>query len=186
VKAFLYLTFLLLIIKLEAGTVIQIKDFLCGCAYCKTVDTGEPLDIGRHMVMCHGWREATLKTMKIMELTKKPEVKVEKRKEVPQHKIIREQADEHVNIYNDYMWRQENILHGWSYSTTHQAFSQEDIWLYLEDFGWVWTLGKERKFLYTEHNGWIYLMLYKNTRVMYWYDRRIWMTVSKFKQEYQK
>ena len=172
--------------KLEAGRIIQLKDFLCGCEYCNTVPTGEPLDIGRHMIMCHSWRDATLKTMEIMEQMKKPDVKIEKREEQTKNKIIREEADEHVNIYNDYMWRQENILHGWSYSTTHQTFSLEDMWLYLEDFGWTWTFGQEKAFLYTEHNGWIYLMLYKNTRILYWYDRRIWMTVSRFKQECQK
>ncbi len=172
--------------KLEAGRIVQLVDFLCGCEYCETINPTEPLDIGRHFITCHSWRDATLKTMEIMEQMKKPDVKIEKREEQTKNKIIREEADEHVNIYNDYMWRQESILHGWSYSTTHQAFSLEDMWLYLEDFGWTWTFGQEKAFLYTEHNGWIYLMLYKNTRILYWYDRRIWMTVSRFKQECQK
>ena len=184
-RIFYVLVFLLLIIKTKAGTIIQLKDFLCGCEYCVTVPTQEPLDIGRHMIMCHSWRDATLKTMKIMEQMKKPEIKIKKREEKPDNKKIKEQLDEHVDIYNDYKWRKDEA-YGWTYSTTYQTMNLKDMWRYLEDLGWVWSFGREKKFLYSENHGWIYNTIYKSKRVLYFYDRRIWMLASRARQEYQE
>ena len=112
---------------------------------------------------------------------KKPDIEIKKREDQGQNKIIREQADEHVNMYNDYKWR-EDALHGWTYSTTYQTVSLDDMWLYREDLGWVWTFGREKKFLYSEAHGWIYNIIYKSKRVLYFYDRRLWMLASKVKQ----
>ena len=57
-----------------SNTIIQIKDFLCGCNHCATVSTGEPLDIASHMILCESQREGMLKTIEIMNRTKKPEL----------------------------------------------------------------------------------------------------------------
>ena len=72
-----------------AGRIIQLKDFLCGCEYCVTVPTQEPLDIGRHMIMCHSSREATLKTLAIMEATKKPKLEDKNTSEIIANKSIK-------------------------------------------------------------------------------------------------
>lgn len=181
----LVLVVFLLYIKLQARYYPQLVDFLCGCEHCETVSRSEPLIIGTHMLRCHSWRDATLRTMEIMEQMKKPEVEIKKREEEPEIKIIKEQADEHVNIYNDYKWR-EDALHGFTYSTTHQSISTEDMWLYLEDLGWVWTFGKDRKFLYSENFEWIYAEIYKEKRILYWYDKRMWVFPSDIKKEYLK
>ena len=61
-----------LYLKLEARYV-QVADFLCGCKYCEQVNTSEPLDIGMHMVRCHGWRGSMMKTVEVMnQLKQKP------------------------------------------------------------------------------------------------------------------
>ena len=173
----IFLVSLFLINELSAGRIIQMKDFLCGCAHCETVPTQEPLDIGRHMIMCHTWREATMKTMEIMRETEKPKIKIIKKE---RKKVTRDRADSHVDIYNDYKWR-ENEVYGWTYSNTHQVMSLDDMWRYLERLGWVWSFGKQKRFLYSEKYGWLYLMNHKGTRVLYWYDRRIWVLLKNFK-----
>ena len=181
-KVFFALIVFFIYIKLEAGTIIQIKDFLCGCDHCDTVSTGEPLDIGRHMIMCHSWRKGMQKTMEVMRQTQKPEVEVKEIGDPKESKIIKDQPDENINIYNDYKWRDDPI-HGWAYATTHQVISSEDMWLYRRDLGWVWTFGEERKFLYSEDYGWIYNIIYKSKRVLYFYDKRIWLLASRIKQK---
>jgi len=155
----------------------QMKDFLCGCEHCETVDRGEPLDIASHMIRCHSWRKGMQKTMEIMEQTKKPKIKIIKKEK---KQVVRERADSHVDIYNDYKWRQDEA-YGWTYSTTYQSMNLKDMWRYLEDLGWVWSFGREKNFLYSESYGWLYLMSYKNERIAYWYDRRIWALLGSFK-----
>lgn len=113
-----------------------------------------------------------------MRQTEKPKVKIIKKEK---KKIVRERADSHVDIYNDYKWR-EDEAYGWTYSTTYQSMNLKDMWRYLENLGWVWSFGREKKFLYSEKHGWLYLMNYKNTRVVYWYDRRIWALLKNFKE----
>lgn len=71
-KFFLIYSWFLMVCNLFAGRYYpQIKDFICGCEYCETVSTSEPLDIGRHMIRCHSWRDATMNAISIMEQMKK-------------------------------------------------------------------------------------------------------------------
>ena len=152
------------------------KDFLCGCEYCITVNQGEPLDISSHMIRCHSWKKGMQKTMEIMQRTKKPNVKVIKKEK----EIIKTNKDSHVDIYNDYKWNKDEA-YGWTYSTTYQDMNLRDMWRYLDDLGWVWIFGREKNFLYSEKYGWLYLMRYQGSRIAYWYDRRIWSLLRNFK-----
>ena len=63
----IFILFFFLNLNLRARYAPQIKDFLCGCDYCETVLPGEPLVIGRHMIMCDSWRESTMNTFRIMQ-----------------------------------------------------------------------------------------------------------------------
>ena len=54
------------------------KDFLCGCEYCQTVNSGEPLDIAGHMIRCHSWREGMQETIDMLQKSRVPKVKIEK------------------------------------------------------------------------------------------------------------
>ena len=75
---------MMLSLKLTYGQIgPQMKDFLCGCKYCETVDTGEPLDIGGHMIRCHSWRKGMQRTMELMRKTEQPKIEVEIRTEQP-------------------------------------------------------------------------------------------------------
>ena len=170
--------FIFLLIPLsfcEGRTVVQIKDFICGCEYCETVNTGEPLDIGRHMIMCHSWREATLKTMEIMRASKKPKLedknisKIKENKEIEKTKI----ANEKEPNKHHHRWSQDNAG-TWTYSDENYLLNN-DGWLYREDLGWLWSFNK-KTFLYSEHYGWLYNYLFDKYKIYYWYDRRAWMT----------
>jgi hypothetical protein len=193
-KIFLLVTVVLLIMPhfAHARYVIQLKDFLCGCEYCETVSTSEPLDIGRHMISCHSWRDATLKTMNIMEQMKK-EKELEDKYGIPiedtlpsyavpkkQEKKVEEKiSEEPKTIHNDHTWREHDI-HGWNYSATAQNLPNSEGWIYREDLEWVWTFSEKENFLYSIDYGWFYAMRYQNHRLLYWYDRKYWLLANNF------
>lgn len=193
-KIFLLITVALLIMPnfAYARTAIQLKDFLCGCEHCETVSKSEPLDIGRHLISCHSWRDATLKTMRIMEQMKKekeledqygipiedtlPSYAVPKKQETKIEEIF---SEEPKTIHNDHTWR-EHDLHGWNYSATAQNLPNSEGWIYREDIKWVWTFSDKENFLYSIDYGWFYAMRYQNYRLLYWYDRRYWLLANDF------
>ena len=173
------ISFLLLFSSLCVGaTTIQIKDFICGCEYCDTVNTGEPLDIGRHMIMCHSWREATLKTIRIMNETKKPKLK-NKDSAGTKQKQKTEIANKKNPNKHHHRWSQDNTG-TWTYSDENYLLNN-DGWMYREDLGWLWSFNK-KTFLYSEHYGWLYNYSANNRRIYYWYDRRGWYRPSKIPQ----
>lgn len=189
-----FLIFIFLINELNAGRIIQLKDFLCGCDYCRTVSTSEPLDIGRHMIMCHSWRDATMKTIDIMEQMKK-EKEIQDKYGIPvedtlpsysvpdknkELKVEEPFSEEVKTIYNDYEWR-ESDEYGWEFSATSQYVHNEEGWIYLEELEWVWKFGENKNFLYSLDCGWLYRSKYRNYKILYWYDRRIWVLLKDFK-----
>ena len=188
---------MMLSLKLTYGQVgPQMKDFLCGCEYCETVDTGEPLDIGGHMIRCHSWRKGMQKTMELMRQSQgnvnetmhqnqgipdQPKIEVETRTEQPaiEENFSWENLTNEIDPYKDYTWK-ETELHGWAYATTNQVNFNKDQWIHLEDLGWVWSMANARNFTYSYDYGWIYTILHQNTRVLYWYDRRYWLLPTDF------
>ena len=175
-------TFALIIATFPLGLIfgevgIQMNDLLCGCEYCKTVDKGFPLDLANHMIRCHSWRRGMQKTMELMRQTEQPKVEVEIRVEQPteiEENFSWEHLTNEIDPYSDYTWK-ETELHGWAYATTNQVNFNTDQWIHLEDLGWVWSMANPKNFTYSYDYGWIYTILYQNTRVLYWYDRRRWM-----------
>ena len=178
----------------------QMKDFLCGCEYCETVDTGEPLDIGGHMIRCHSWRKGMQRTMELMRQSQgnadgtmhqnqgipdQPKIEVETRTEEPteiEENFLGENLTNEIDPYKDYTWK-ETELHGWAYATTNQVNFNQDQWIHLEDLGWVWSMANARNFTYSYDYGWIYTILYRNSRVLYWYDRRRWLLAKDFSRK---
>jgi hypothetical protein len=169
----------------------QMKDFLCGCEYCETVDKGFPLDLASHMIRCHSWRKGMQKTMELMlqsqgnvdevmhqnqGISDQPKIEIEIRAEQPaiEENFLGENLTNEIDPYSDYTWK-ETELHGWAYATTNQVNFNTDQWIHLEDLGWVWSIANPKNFTYSYDYGWIYTILYQNTRVLYWYDRRRWM-----------
>ena len=168
------LVFLLISSNLcSGGTIIQIKDFICGCEYCDTVNTGEPLDIGRHMIMCHSWKEATLKTIKIMNETKKPKLTDRNKTEAkPKNKT----ANAKKPNKQKHEWSQDSDG-TWVFSNENHLLNK-DGWIYRESMGWLWSFNK-KMFLYSEYYGWLYNYKFNGKRVFYWYDRRKWILPTK-------
>ena len=165
---------LMSVCTLSAGTIIQIKDFLCGCDYCKTVDTGEPLDIGRHMIMCHGWRDATLKTMEVMEEMKKAKIE----EDTPQ--VTVPVPEDHPEPQTDpttgitYDWQYTDQLGPVFADVNHIQFDV-DQWLYLEQIEWVWMMANRPEFIFSYDYGWLYVYRYLGHKLYYWYDKRMWV-----------
>jgi hypothetical protein len=170
------------------SAIVQIQDFLCGCEYCVTVNTSEPLQVGRHMIMCHSWRESTMKTFQIMQEMKQQKLNNEKgipieetlpNIDIPQRDDPPIVKSEPQTIHNDYQWRVHED-HGWTYSTTSQHTLNIEGWLYREDLKWVWLFGDDREFMYSVGHGWFYSLNHNNHRLLYWYDRRYWLLASDF------
>ena len=159
-------------------TIVQIKDFLCGCKYCETINTGEALDIGRHMISCHSWRDATLKTMALMNQTKKPKLKdINKTKiEVSKNKEINKTTNQNYSNKQNYKWSKD-IEGDWTFSDFNNLLNK-DGWIYKEHIGWLWTFNRAT-FLYSEKYGWLYNYSFNNRKVYYWYDRRRWVFSNK-------
>ena len=175
-----WLILLILVTSIQARVGPQLKDFLCGCEYCVTVPTQEPLDIGRHMVMCHSWRDATINTMKVMEEMKKEKAELEKQldKASVQDVIIKEPE---ISI-DEYTWSHDDIL-GNVYTQESIDIHTTDHWIYTEQFEWVWRMAGFDKSLYSYRYGWLYVTKYRWNNVVYWYDRRIWMLCSRINKE---
>ncbi len=149
----------------------QLKDFLCGCEYCVTVPTQEPLDIGRHMIMCHSSRDATLKTLEIMRQMKQERLDLEKKaSQLEQLDVIRSIQD---SITSTYTWTTHEI-YGSVYSDPSQLSRSVDRWIYTEDFKWVWSVADMENFLYSYDYGWLYVTKYQWFRVVYWYEKQTW------------
>ena len=152
----------------------QLKDFLCGCEYCVTVPTQEPLDIGRHMVMCHSWRDATLKTMRIMEEMKQVEIEQQEPAiEVPS--VVNGSGPQSDPITGKtYDWQHTEQL-GVVFADVEHVQFDIDQWLYLDQIEWVWMLAHQSEFLFSYDFGWLYTQNYFGYRIYYWYDRRMWV-----------
>ena len=175
-----WLIFLVTYTNTFAGTLIQLRDFLCGCEYCVTVPTQEPLDIGRHMIMCHGWRESTLKTMRVMEELKQQREQAEKKiEQLEQQPVEAENEQSQLDITN-YTWAQDETL-GHVFSEKSISMYEVDQWIYSEQLEWVWTMANVDNFIYSYNYGWLYVTRYKWYRGVYWYDRRIWKLAKSFK-----
>ena len=149
------------------------SDFLCGCSYCVTVDRGFPLDIANHMIRCHSWRKGMVKAIELMNQTPVPEIVVKKREDINPKEV--EYND--VSPCIDYSWV-ETDLYGWSYIAPGQELFHRDEWVYLEDLKWVWLIAELEGYLYSYEYGWLYNTIYQRQRVIYWYDRRIWILSS--------
>jgi hypothetical protein len=151
----------------------QMKDFLCGCEHCQTVDKGEPLDIANHMIRCHSWRKGMQKTLELMSETPKPKVKIKKKSGGGGDTKSKKRSEV---LNKDYSWK-EDENYGWIYCAEKQTINILNTWIYSEHLGWVWPF---TKFMYSDKYGWIYNIKYKNKRIMYWYDRRIWLLPKTF------
>lgn len=174
--------FLLIPLSFCTGTtVVQMKDFICGCEYCKTVNTGEPLDIGRHMIMCHSWREGMRKTIEIMNATKKPKIQdrittdIETNNQAQKTKIANEKEPNN----NHHRWTQDNAGE-WTFSDENYLLNNNG-WIYKKNTGWLWSFNR-KTFLYSQQHGWIYNYLINNKSIYYWYDRRRWILPSQLPQ----
>ena len=162
----------LLVLNLQGRTIIQLKDFLCGCDYCDTVSTSEPLDIGRHMIMCHSWRDATLKTMNIMRQMEQEKLDLKKKAEQL------EQADTISSVQqiitSNYSWMHHEI-YGSIYTDTTQINMSVDRWVYTNAYKWVWVIADVDHFLYSYDYGWLYVTKYQQFKVTYRYDIKRWI-----------
>ena len=146
-------------------------DFLCGCEYCITVNKSQPLDIAGHMMRCHSERDSMLKLWRIMNEMKTLEI------EEPEAmiKVPGRDTDNDKTIISDktYVWT-ETEQFGSVYTATEHLQFDINQWLYIEGIEWVWSIANEPRYLYSYEYGWLYNMLYKNYRIYYWYDRRLW------------
>lgn len=169
-----WLIFLVTYTNAFAGTLIQLRDYLCGCDYCETVNPQEPLDIAGHMMRCHSQRESMIKTMQLMREIQEPTVDVPPKEE----SVFIDSED--MYTHDDYSWNQVDI-YGWVY-TQHEQFSVDvDKWIYLEALEWVWSPADMYKFVYSYDHGWLYNDMHQGTRIIYWYDKRIWTTINNFR-----
>lgn len=186
-----------LYLKLEARYV-QVADFLCGCKYCEQVNTSEPLDIGMHMVRCHGWRGSMMKTVEVMNQLKQNPYDIPARDLLPNNE---EDKSNNVHIRNteqeeplmstiddpyiEYEWifTEEN---GWVYCNEEQADPASSTWVYSEDMGWIYKFSFSSEYIYSSECGWFYKDIYMDTKILYWYDRRMWLFPADFKKEYQE
>lgn len=154
-----------------SNTIIQIKDFLCGCNHCATVSTGEPLDIASHMILCESQREGMLKTIEIMNRTKKPELP--KLQETDKIKTNEDMTKHTKQNKENFSWNKD-AYGDWQYSNQVDQSNLTDSWIYKPRIGWLWCFNKN-KFLYSEKFGWLYNKVVGNKRIFYWYDRRKWI-----------
>ena len=181
-----------IITTVNASRFIEIDDFLCGCEYCKTVNRHEPLDVGQHMIRCHEWRKGYYKTMELMNQSKPdpfgvpardllPSLKGNEKKNI--HVMDTEQEEPDMSTvkdpYEDYEWRYIEE-YGWTYSTTNQSDPDQSCWVYSENLGWVYKFSFIENYLYSETYEWIYVMNYGESHIIYWYDKRIWLPISRF------
>ena len=161
----------------------QIKDFLCGCDYCETVDTGFPLDISSHMTRCHSWSKGMQKTMELMRQLEKSQVEIHAYESRGiEESFSRENLPDELDPYKNYAWK-ETALYGWAYAQSNQANLNTDQWMHLKDFGWVWLIANTRNLTYSYDHGWLYTILHQNCRVLYWYNRGTWILPKNFTEK---
>jgi len=145
------------------------KDLLCGCSYCLTVETGQPLDLHIHFMNCHSTKDAMQKTLDLMNETEKPSL-VNTPKEIDHNESSQQNL---ANIHNEYQWSKD--MNGdWQFMNTQDALHIIDSWIYHEKIGWLWSFNRAT-FLYSENFGWLYNFYYKKNKIFYWYDRRMWI-----------
>ena len=161
------------------GTIIQIKDFLCGCDYCKTVPTGQPLDIASHMMLCDSQRQGMLKTIEVMNSMKKPKLEDKNLTKIEENKQKPKTSRETSSDYQKHKWTQDNEG-TWIFSNEEQLLNK-DGWMYREDIGWLWSFNK-KTFLYSEIYGWLYNYHFNKYKIYYWYDKRGWFRPKKLSQ----
>ena len=166
-----WLILFVLVISIQARVGPQMKDFLCGCDYCVTVNTQEPLDIASHMIRCHSQREGMMKTIDLMRRMEQEKLDLEKKaSQLEQSDTIKsiQQA-----ITSTYIWSHHEI-YGSIYSNPAQLSGSIDRWIYTKDFKWVWSVADLENFLYSYDYGWLYVTEYQWFRVVYWYEQKMW------------
>jgi hypothetical protein len=176
----LVLLYFLIQLRSEAYTP-QMKDFLCGCEYCVTVNRGEPLDIASHFMRCHSWRKGMQETIDMMRKSQVPEVRVEElqKKEKRKEEDFTDE-DKRDPSFGSYSW-EEDELYGWIFSDFDGMSLNMDRWIYLEFLGWSWAPAFDKRLVYSYEYQWIYIDFYLNNRIIYWYDRRRWLKLKDFK-----
>jgi hypothetical protein len=111
--------------------------------------------------------------MKIMEELKRE--RTAKEEEMKRHELARKEAiRSQQELITTYTWKEDELL-GHVYSSSLRAIDQ---WVYTEDFEWVWTISELENFLYSYEYGWLYITKYQCSRVVYWYDKRLWILPS--------
>jgi hypothetical protein len=109
-----------------------------------------------------------IKTMELLNETPEPEVLVPPRESQPEDISITDQQ---------YNWS-EDTLYGWVYADSTQTTILENQWIYTESLDWIWVFDSPRNFSYSANYGWLYTRIYMGEKVVYWYDKRMWMIPS--------
>lgn len=152
----------------------QVKDFLCGCDYCETINPTEPLDIGKHLVTCHGWRDSTRKTMEVMKQLNQPDPHgVHVSETLPKPPEKQPEITETPIIITDYEWYEDD-LYDEVFMDSKSTSSISNQWIYVDDLGWVWVLGEDKHFVYSADSGWLYNIKYNTHKIVYWYRQEEW------------
>ena len=102
-----------------------------------------------------------MKTMEIMRQMNQPEVVVPEK-------------DEPVYAHDEFSWR-DTELYGWVFMEKEQTTINNNQWVFLDNTDWFWAPAGLDNYLYSYMHGWLYNRIYKQRRIIYWYDKRLWV-----------
>lgn len=147
----------------------SIKDFLCGCDYCKTVNPSEPLGVATHYAKCESLRKNQI-IKKLIQAKNKKDIlsptQQKQNKSISLHeqltqtqqekRKLEKKIEEKNNFISMLQQSSSFFINGWIYEPNH--------------FNWIYVSKTFAPYIYSEELGWIFI----KKEYYYIYDKSQW------------
>jgi len=134
----------------------SVKDFLCGCDYCNTINPSQPLSIATHHMNCESFKKNKIMKKLMQAQSKKSTMQStqpEQIKSMSLHDQLSKSQQEKLNL-------EKKIQEKNNFISMLQQSSKSFIngWIYEpEHFRWIYVSKSFAPYIYSEELGWIFI-----------------------------
>lgn len=147
----------------------SVKDFLCGCNYCNTINPSQPLSIATHHMNCESFKKNSIMRKlieaqgkkNVMQSTQPESIKSlslhdQLAKSQQEKRNLEKKIQEKNNFISMLQQSSSSFINGWIYEPKH--------------FRWIYVSKTFAPYIYSEELGWIFI----KKEYYYVYDKSQW------------
>lgn len=152
----------------------SVKDFLCGCDYCNTINPSQPLSIATHHMNCESFKKNSIMKKlteaqgkkNVMQSTQPESIKSlslhdQLAKSQHEKRNLEKKIQEKNNFISMLQQSSSSFINGWIYEPKH--------------FRWIYVSKTFAPYIYSEELGWIFI----KKEYYYVYDKSQWRKIPK-------